>query len=146
VLERPGDLWEVCWQLLRIGYELPKGWLADGMFAWRTAGMPIDVLPQWTIWQLRRTLETDQDLFVLDVRQPAEWSAGHIREAGHITGAEITRRADEIPEERPVAVICGSGYRSSVAASVLKRRGHKEVFNVLGGMTGWEQEKLPVAR
>jgi rhodanese-related sulfurtransferase len=49
VLGRPDDLWEVCWQLLRIGYELPKGWLGDGMFAWRTAGMPIDVLPQWTI-------------------------------------------------------------------------------------------------
>jgi hydroxyacylglutathione hydrolase len=42
-----------------------------------------------------------------------------------------------------VAVICGSGYRSSVAASVLKARGHRRVFNVLGGMTGWEAEALP---
>jgi hydroxyacylglutathione hydrolase len=45
-----------------------------------------------------------------------------------------------------VAAICGSGYRSSVAASVLKRRGHEEVYNVLGGMTGWEAEALPIAR
>jgi hydroxyacylglutathione hydrolase len=146
VLERPDDLWDVCWQLLRIGYELPQGWLADGMFAWRTAGMPIDVLPQWTIWQLRQNIEKDRDLLVLDVRQPAEWSEGHIPRTVHISGAEITRRADEIPNDRPVAVICGSGYRSSVVASVLKRRGHKEVFNVLGGMTGWEAEALPIAR
>jgi hydroxyacylglutathione hydrolase len=146
VLERPGDLWEVCWQLLRIGYDLPRGWLADGMLAWRTAGMPIDVLPQLTIWQLRRSIENDRDLVVLDVRQPAEWSAGHIPKAVHVTGAEIASRADEIPKDRPVAAICGSGYRSSVAASVLKRRGHKEVFNVLGGMTGWQTEDLPVTR
>jgi len=146
VLERADDLWEICWQLLRIGYQLPEGWLADGMFAWRTAGMPIEVLPQWTIWQLRRTLEKDGDVLVLDVRQPAEWAAGHIPGAVHISGAEITERAGEIPKERPVATICGSGYRSSVAASVLKRRGHKDVFNVLGGMTGWEAEALPVVR
>jgi len=85
-------------------------------------------------------------ILVLDVRQPAEWTDGHIPEAVQITGAEIARRADEIPKNRPVAAICGSGYRSSVAASVLKRRGHKEVFNVLGGMTGWEAEALAVAK
>ncbi|WP_245232656.1 rhodanese-like domain-containing protein [Thiorhodococcus minor] len=114
------------------------------MLAWRTAGMPIDILPQWTVWELRDQVEKACDLMVLDVRQPAEWSAGRIPEAVHITGAEITRRADEIPKDRPVAVVCGSGFRSSVAASVLKRRGHKAVFNVLGGMTGWEAEALPV--
>jgi hydroxyacylglutathione hydrolase len=144
VLEQPADLWEACWHLLRIGYDLPKGWLAGGMLAWRTAGMPIDVLPQWTIWQLQRAREQERDLLVLDVRQPAEWAEARIPGALHLTGAEITRRAGELPKDRPVAVICGSGYRSSVAASVLQRRGHREVFNVLGGMTGWQAEGLPV--
>jgi hydroxyacylglutathione hydrolase len=143
VLDRADDLWDVCWQLLRIGYDLPKGWLAGGMFGWRTAGKPIDVLPQWTVHQLLRGIEQDRDLLVLDVRQPAEWHAGHIPEAVHITGAEIVRRADEIPRDKSVAVICGSGYRSSVAASVLQARGHRRVMNVLGGMTGWEAEGLP---
>jgi hydroxyacylglutathione hydrolase len=146
VLEQPEHLWEVCWQLLRIGYDLPRGWLAGGMLAWRTAAMPIDVLPQWTLWQLQQALERSVPPLVLDVRQPGEWNAGHIRQARHITGAEIARRADEIPRDRPVAVICGSGYRSSVAASVLKRHGHREVYNVLGGMTGWQAERLPVAQ
>jgi len=146
VLEQPGDLWEVCWQLLRIGYELPLGWLSGGMLAWRTAGMPIDILPQWTVWELNEQIGKPNDLMVLDVRQPAEWSAGHIPQAVHITGAEIRRRADEIPKGRPVAVVCGSGFRSSVAASVLKRQGHEAVFNVLGGMTGWQAESLPLAR
>ncbi|MBK1620792.1 MBL fold metallo-hydrolase [Lamprobacter modestohalophilus] len=145
VLDRAGDLWEVCWQLLRIGYPLPRGWLGGGMFAWRTAGKPIDVLPQWTVQQLRRALDQDRDLVVLDVRQPAEWSAGHIPQARHITGAEIVKRADELPKDRPIAAICGSGYRSSVAASLLKTRGHREVYNVLGGMTGWEAEGFHTA-
>ncbi|MGD8274426.1 MAG: rhodanese-like domain-containing protein [Thiohalocapsa sp.] len=144
VLDRPEDLWEVCWQLLRIGYPLPKGWLAGGMLSWRTAGKPIAVLPQWTVRDLRQALQARSDLLVLDVRQPAEWHAGHIPGALHLTGAELTRRVDDllagISAQRPVAVICGSGYRSSVAASVLKARGHRQVVHVLGGMTGWQAE------
>ena len=143
VLDGPQQLWEICWELLRIGYDLPEGWLAGGMLAWRTAGKPIETLPQWTIRDLHRELDKDKDLMVLDVRQPAEWSEGHIPGAVHITGAEITRRVDELPKQRPIAIICGSGYRSSVVGSVLKRHGHEQVYNVLGGMTGWEAEKLP---
>lgn len=143
VLEQPGDLWEICWELLRIGYDLPKGWLAGGMFAWRTAGKPIEVMRQWTVHDLHDNLARDPDLFVLDVRQPGEWKAGHIAQATHISGAEVTKRLDEIPRDRPVAVVCGSGYRSSVSASVLQRDGRDPVFNVLGGMAGWTAEDLP---
>ena len=90
-------------------------------------------------------LPADRDLvLVLDVRQPAEWQAGHIPGALHVTGAELTRRVDDllagISSQRPIAVICGSGFRSSVAASVLKARGHQPVAHVLGGMTGWQAE------
>jgi len=146
VLDRADDLWDVCWQLLRIGYDLPRGWLAGGMFAWRTAGRPIAVLPQWTVRKLRRRIEQDRDLIVLDVRQPAEWTAGHIPGAVHITGAELVRQADQVPKDRTVAAICGSGFRSSVAASVLKALGHRRVYNVLGGMTGWEAEGFETTR
>jgi hydroxyacylglutathione hydrolase len=144
VLDGPSQLWEICWELLRIGYELPVGWLAGGMFAWRTAGRPIETLPQWSIRELCRAMERERDLLILDVRQPAEWREGHIPGAWHITGAEITRRIDELPRDRAIAAICGSGYRSSVVGSVLKRAGHERVFNVLGGMTGWQAEDLPV--
>lgn len=134
VLDRPDDLWEATWQLLRIGYDLPVGWLADGMFAWRTAARPLESTPQITVHGLRDRLA---DFHVLDVRQPAEWAEGHIQDAQFITGAELPERLEEVPKDRPVAVICGSGYRSSVSASLLKHHGHDEVVNVLGGMTGW---------
>ena len=138
VVDQPADLWDLYWQLLRIGYELPEGWLAGGMLAWRTTGRDIEILPQWTVHDLRRAMERDRDLLVLDVRQPAEWSAGHIPDAVHISGGELPQRVQEVPKNRPVAVICGSGYRSSVSASLLRRNGHEQVFNVLGGMTGWQ--------
>jgi hydroxyacylglutathione hydrolase len=144
VLEDASDLWEVCWSLLRIGYDVPRGWLAGGMYAWRTSRRAIARLPQWTAPELREQLERDPHLLVLDVRQPHEWRSGHIDQACHITGAELAERAGELPIDRPIAVVCSSGYRSSVAASLLTWRGHSRVVNVLGGMLAWAGSAFPV--
>jgi hydroxyacylglutathione hydrolase len=146
LLEDASDLWEVCWSLLRIGYDLPEGWLAGGMSAWRTSGKEMATLAQWTAHDLRRHLERDRDLIVLDVRQRQEWISGHIDQARHITGAQLPERAGELPTDRPIAVICSSGYRSSVAASVLARRGHTMVVNVLGGMMAWTHAGFPIVK
>lgn len=134
VLDRPDDLWEATWQLLRIGYDIPVGWLAGGMFAWRTAAKPLETTPQISVRDLRNRLD---DLHVLDVRQPGEWAEGHIRGAQFITGAELPQRFDEVPSDRAVAVVCGSGYRSSASGSFLGHQGHEQIINVLGGMSAW---------
>lgn len=143
VLENPSDLWAVCWELLRIGYGVPAGWLAGGMLDWRTAGKPIEMMSQIDVWQLRERLQSGDDGLVLDVRQPKEWNSGHIAGAVHITGAELPKRIDEVPRNRPVATICGSGYRSSVAASLLQSAGFDDVTNVLGGMNAWQKAGMP---
>jgi hydroxyacylglutathione hydrolase len=116
------------------------------MMAWRTAAQPVETLPQWTAWQLYDRLKKDPELIVLDVRQPGEWRAGRIEGALHITGAEIPGRINDVPKDRPVAAICGSGYRSSVSASLLLHHGHRQVSNVLGGMTAWKRAGLPMTR
>lgn len=146
VLEQAGELWDICWHLLRIGYDLPQGWLAGGMQAWRTAAKELTFLPQWNVWDLQRRIEQERNLLVLDVRQPQEWTSGHIPRARHITGAELPARITEVPKDRPVAVICGSGYRSSAAASLLQHHGHSRVFNVLGGMTAWNNANLKTTK
>lgn len=146
VLDKPDDLWEVTWQLLRIGYPIPAGWLAGGMFAWRTAAKPLHMLPQWSVWDLQQHLQQDTDLEVLDIRQPGEWAAGHIQNARFITGSELPQRLQEIKKNRAVAVVCGSGYRSSVAASLLQHHGFQDVINVLGGMSAWKSGNLPIMR
>ncbi len=142
VLDRPDDLWEVTWQLLRIGYPSPIGWLSGGMTAWRTAARPIQTTPQITVHELKAQLDSGQ-VDVLDVRQPAEWAAGHIEAAMFITGAELPGRLDEVPTDKSLAVICGSGYRSSVAASLLTREGRLPPLNVAGGMTAWQAAGYP---
>jgi len=116
VLERASDLWDVCWSLLRIGYDLPRAWLANGIHAWRTSGRPLAFLSQWTAQDLYRELERDPDLVVLDVRQPPEWVDGHLPRARHLTAAQLLDRASEIPTDRPVATICSSGFRSAVCS------------------------------
>ncbi len=82
------------------------------------------------------------EVTVLDVRQPAEWAEGHIEDAHFMTGAELPDRWSELPDDRPLAVVCGSGYRSSVAASLLARHGRR-VFTVPGGMSAWRAAGYP---
>ena len=75
-----------------------------------------------------------------------EWNAGQIEGALHITGAELPSRIEDVPKDRPLATICGSGFRSSVSASLLMHHRHKQVDNVLGGMTAWKAAGLRVSR
>lgn len=144
VVDHPGQLWGIYWKLVRIGYKEPVGWLAGGMQAWRMAALPLGSLPQWSARELDAHRRDHDGLFILDVRQPSEWNAGHIPDAHHISGSDLPEQLDKVPHDRPVAVYCGSGYRSSVAASLLRRTGHRHVYNVIGGFTAWEAENLPV--
>ncbi len=96
VLDRSTDLWDVAWNLLRIGYDLPVGWLAGGFAAWRISGQPIETLPQWSVFDLKDRLQAERDLLVLDVRQPGEWDDGHVPGALHISGGELPQRIDDV--------------------------------------------------
>lgn len=142
VLDRPDDLWDATWQLLRMGYEPPVGWLAGGMMAWRTAARPLAQIPQISVHELNARLDRGDDIAVLDVRQPAEWAAGHISGATFITGGELPGRLGDVPDAPVIATICGSGYRSSVASSVLAAAG-RTVVSVPGGMTAWNNAGYP---
>jgi hydroxyacylglutathione hydrolase len=145
VLDDSGDLLKVSWELLRIGYDQPKGWLAGGMGAWRSAAKPIDRLPQFDAPSLRDAVEAG-DVHVIDVRQPAEWAAGHIEGATFITGAEMPERLADVPADRPLAVVCGSGFRSTVIASLLRASGRRDVSNMSGGMSAWRRAGFPTVK
>jgi hydroxyacylglutathione hydrolase len=142
VLDDARDLMDATWQLLRIGYPAPLGWLAGGMHAYRVTGRQIASLSTVTVEDISERLD---EIHLLDVRQPAEWSAFHAPDAQFITGAELPDRIDEVPRDREVVVTCGSGFRSSVAASLLLREGHPRVANLLGGMTAWRAADLPLS-
>lgn len=146
VVEDSADVAAITWSLLRIGCDAPVGWLAGGMRAWRTAARPLEMLPLLSVHDLKRDIATARDLLILDVRQPAEWRAGHIRKAWHISGAQLAERAGELPRNKQIAVICSSGYRSGVAASVLKYHGFERVTNIMGGVEAWRKAGYELVR
>ncbi len=82
----------------------------------------------------------------LQHRGESECAGGHIEGTHHIHGGTLEQRYAEVPRDRPVAVVCGSGYRASIASSFLKREGYTDVANVLGGMAAWKAAGLPTAR
>ena len=148
VLVLPSDqqLEEALLDLRRIGVDRVSGYLAGGVDAWRASGRPLVTLSEMSIRELATRVGTaDDELAVLDVRDPSEWTAEHIAGSRNLSAGEIARGArPERSDGLPVAVICGSGYRSSVAASVLQGAGWENIVAVPGGMAAWSDAGLPV--
>lgn len=147
VPSKPSEMTEVVTHLIRVGLDRIEGYLDDGMDAWENQGFELSQLGSISVQEMHNRLQggTDKRPFVLDVRTEAEWNSGHIDGALHIHGGVLKDRFAEVPKDRPIAVICGTGYRGSIAASYLKSNGYGDVSNVLGGMTAWKAAQLPTA-
>jgi rhodanese-related sulfurtransferase len=84
------------------------------------------------------------DVFLLDVREPDEWAAGHPPGAHHVPMMDIPARAEEVPTDRDVVVVCRVGGRSAQVVAYLKQRGFDNVYNLDGGMYAWAAAGRPV--
>lgn len=148
VLDDPAQYPDAVRELRRIGLDGVDGFLDGGITAWKAAGLPVEPLAQITVEGLHARLEEDADPpLVLDVRREDEWVEGHIDGASHRFAGEIAQGAS-IPFDpgQEIAIICGTGYRSSVVASLLQPRGYTSLINVTGGMQAWNEAKLPTVR
>lgn len=89
-----------------------------------------------------------QDAIVVDVRETAEWSTGHIQDARHIALGHLGKHLSEIDKfkEKPVIVVCASGNRSRSACGTLKKAGFQQVFNLTGGVAAWRDAGLPMIK
>jgi rhodanese-related sulfurtransferase len=132
VVAEPGRETEAMTRLIRVGYESIVGWLDGGMEAWTGSGGELATLGVIEPGVLKAQLAESVAPTVLDVRTPGEWEAGHIEGAVHIPIAELNQRLTEVPDG-PLAVICGSGYRSAIACSLLLRNGRRDILDVPGG-------------
>ena len=120
---------EAVMRLERVGYENVAGILAGGMATWRAAGLPTAACVREPA---ERALGSGRR--VLDVRRPGEWNAGHVEGATHISLSQLPERAAELDRAAEWAIVCASGYRSSIAASVLERAGFTRIVDAAGGM------------
>ncbi|HEY3582411.1 MAG TPA: rhodanese-like domain-containing protein [Pyrinomonadaceae bacterium] len=133
-------------RLARVGIENVKGYLEGGVENWRDAGLPVDSIPQLSVNELKEKLATSKDLQIVDVRRPAEYGNGHVPRALNAPLATLGRVGAELPFEKnkPTAVICAGGYRSSAAASLLEKFGFTNLLNVSGGTGAWINAGYPV--
>ena len=143
ILESDGDVEKVSQLFVRTGYTKFAGYLVGGMRAWQNAGYPLRDLPQMTIHELQASRN---GLQLLDVRGPAEWKNGRIPGATHIFLPQLAKRSGELDKQRPVLVYCATGYRASLAASLLQQEGFADVRNLPGSFHAWKAAKLPVEK
>jgi rhodanese-related sulfurtransferase len=127
-----------------VGIDNVAGFLRGGMQTWRALNLPTESLERIDVptLHIRR-----QELQVLDVRELQEWDEGHIPGSVHLPYHDVNGIPDGIDPARPVAVICASGQRSAVAASLLALHGAAHVIHVAGGGVGtWERNGWPVTQ
>jgi hydroxyacylglutathione hydrolase len=123
VVPDPAGLVEASTQLFRIGYERLEGHLEGGVEAWRASGRDVGSYPALGVADLVGELERGEAGDVVDVRQRSEWEAGHLEGSRHVFVGEIPDRLDAFDRTTTTTVVCASGYRSAMAASLLDRAG-----------------------
>jgi hydroxyacylglutathione hydrolase len=141
--ERDEDVEIATKYLYRLGIDNVKGYLCGGFQAWLNGGYDTEFMGAIVPDALAGMLSSNK-VTLLDVRSEHEWREGRIKEAVHIYVGELERRIGEVPSGKPIACICSTGLRASLAASILKRAGFGEVYNVLGGVTAWKERDYPL--
>lgn len=146
VVDDVADLDDLARQAVRIGFETIVGHVAGGFEAWRRAGRPIEAGAALDVDALASLLSAGgpDAPFVIDVRQPSEFEAGHVPGSLHIGAGDLPGMLDRLPSDRPIALICASGYRSSVAASLVRASGFAHVAAVGGGVPDWAAHGYPL--
>ncbi len=143
VVESERDVKLATEQLFRLGYDNLGGYLHSGMTSWQNAGLPLKHVGEWTVHQLNEHKE-DSHLTVLDVRTESEYQQGCVPGAKHIFVPHLEEHLDELNQSQTIATYCGTGYRASIAASLLNQHGFEKVINIPGSWKAWKAANLPV--
>lgn len=144
VIESKRDLSLITEQLFRLGYDNLAGYLHDGMLDWQNAGLPLQRVGEMTVKELNQHKD-DAELTILDVRSDGEYEQGAIPGAKHIYVPHLEEHLEELDKNHKIAVYCGTGYRASLAASILQKHEFEEVSNIPGSWAAWKNLDLPVA-
>lgn len=136
-------------RLARVGFSKVIGYLDGGFDAWVSAGEEIDMIIDVEADELAMDLPFDDNLVVVDVRNETEFANGHVKDAYNIPLNEMTDPGTlaELEEDQNLYVHCAGGYRSVIAASLMKRQGIHNLRNITGGWNKIkEQEKIETVK
>jgi rhodanese-related sulfurtransferase len=136
-------------RLARVGFDKIEGYLEGGFETWKNAGERTDLIIDIEADELAMDIPFDEKLMVLDVRKPSEFVEGHVKGALNLPlndMADIAQIAS-LEEGQNIYIHCGAGYRSVIAASLLKRQGYHNLRNIIGGWAAIkEQEGIHVEK
>jgi len=107
------------------------------MSAWIAHGLPIDGLSPISAQELKGKLDKQAFGHIVDVRTPDERAGGWITDSMHVPMTDILSDSLDLPEDKEVILVCGTGYRANIVASRLKQDGFMHVRSLAGGLTGW---------
>ena len=122
---------ETIMRLARVGYDNTLGYLKDGFESWKKEGLEYDTVTSVSAEELEKKILNKAPVF--DVRKPGEYASEHILDVASTPLDFLNDHLEEFPKEQNFYLHCAGGYRSMIAASILKARGYHNAINVLGG-------------
>jgi rhodanese-related sulfurtransferase len=129
-------------RLSRVGYDYTLGYLNGGFDAWKNAGEEVDELERLTADQFAAIYANAKPV-VIDVRKKSEFDSEHTLDAINIPLNQINSHLAEIPKDKSFILMCAGGYRSMIAASILKQRGWENFKDVIGGFAEVKKTNVP---
>jgi len=134
---------ETITRLARVGYDNTLGYLKGGMSSWEESGFETDSIERITADELE-SLMNNGVKSVIDVRKPAEFNSAHIESVPNLPLDFINEYINDFPAKETTYLHCAGGYRSMIAASILKARGFHNMIDVIGGFGQIKNTNLPI--
>ncbi|RSK40370.1 MBL fold metallo-hydrolase [Mangrovimonas spongiae] len=135
---------ETVTRLSRVGFDNTLGYLEGGFEAWKASGKEVDTIESISAEEFKNRLESNNELPIFDVRKEGEYVSSHI-ETAHLTPLDfLNKHLSEFPESNDFYVHCAGGYRSVIAASILKSRGIHNLIDVAGGFSAIKKAGISV--
>jgi hydroxyacylglutathione hydrolase len=126
-------------RLARVGIEHVDAYLEDGIMGWIRGGYDLDYIPQISVPEFVELLAQEKErIAVLDVRERGEVEAGAMEDSVRIPLGQLQDRTGELDPDKLIVVHCKGGYRSSIATSILRRAGFRDIANLTGGFDAWQ--------
>lgn len=141
----PGREEEVITRMSRVGYDNPIGYLEGGFDAWVKAGEEVDSIKEITAEELAEAYGKP-GVNVLDVRKGSEYDAQHVVGAQNFPLDFINKNMSELDRNKQYYLHCAGGYRSMIAASILRARGFEKLVNVRSGFKAIQETKIPMTQ
>jgi hydroxyacylglutathione hydrolase len=131
------------YELAMIGLDRVVGWFGgDAITAWSDSGGEVVASRQVVPADVEARMNAGA--IVVDVRSTAEWRSGHVTGSLHIPLGKLVSQMNERPRSQSIVLVCESGSRSAIGASLLAAAGFEDVTNLTGGIAAWRRDGLPL--